>query len=198
MFKRFLIASALIAGLAFLVLQFVEFKVAKSTFENAQEDGKFFGTPVQTLKTVASKDLQFTSLENKTIVFNSWATWCGNCIGELEALEELHKRFTNDTNVVFLSYCSDADRDSVTRLLVKRGYKFSYKQLGNSPGLRSSIRLSTARTYKNFDLDTTLDAVPYNTIIAPNGEVVFAISGAVPLAGVAKLDSIIRLSLQTP
>lgn len=64
----------------------------------------------------------FNQAKGKVIVINFWATWCPPCIAEMDSLEELYKRYSND-QVVFLFVTSDFFSE-VSKFKEKRGYSF--------------------------------------------------------------------------
>ena len=48
--------------------------------------------------------------QNKITMVNIWATWCGNCVGELAGLAEMNHRLA-DKNVAVIGICNDADTE---------------------------------------------------------------------------------------
>jgi thiol-disulfide isomerase/thioredoxin len=61
---------------------------------------------------ISSKELQ-----NKILVIDFWATWCGPCKEEFAALEKLQKRYIDDNRVVFLIVCGESKRDSLKAII---------------------------------------------------------------------------------
>ena len=47
--------------------------------------------------------VSFSSLNNKPIFINFWATWCPPCIAELPGIEELHNKYGNEVNFILVS-----------------------------------------------------------------------------------------------
>lgn len=58
-------------------------------------------------RTVSSEEL-FAAHE--ITMLNIWATWCGPCVGELEALGEMHRRLA-EKDVAVVGICLDADEE---------------------------------------------------------------------------------------
>ena len=46
--------------------------------------------------------------QHKITMVNIWATWCGNCVGEMKELAEMNRRLA-DKNVAVIGICNDAD-----------------------------------------------------------------------------------------
>lgn len=175
--KKAIIISALtLVVLGFLINHFVDFEIGTAKFEKV-ESAKVSGNSVSaTLSNFISED-EMMDLEGKTIFFNSWATWCGPCIREIPFLEKLYLEFEADSNIAFVTYCSNAKKDSVESFLKSRNLKFSYKVLNAEEGLRMSLKKLSKRQNPSFQIDTTLDAVPLNLIVR-NDSIIYIKDGA--------------------
>ncbi|RYZ45349.1 MAG: TlpA family protein disulfide reductase, partial [Sphingobacteriales bacterium] len=56
--------------------------------------GVCFSAGAQQLKTVTAKELMTQySADDTVYIINFWATWCGPCVKELPAFNELEQRF---------------------------------------------------------------------------------------------------------
>jgi thiol-disulfide isomerase/thioredoxin len=56
--------------------------------------------------------------DEKVLVLNFWATWCGPCVAELPLFEKLNAEKRSDIRVVLVSLDMDLDRDT------EKVYKF--------------------------------------------------------------------------
>ena len=63
--------------------------------------------------------------KNKITMVNIWATWCGNCVGELTGLAEMNRRLA-DKNVAVIGICNDADTnpDGCKELIAEYGVDY--------------------------------------------------------------------------
>ncbi len=120
------------------------------------------------------EDKDIGNYKGKTIFFNSWATWCGPCKKEIPFLNNLTKKYINDTNVIFLSYCSDVKVNQIDSIL-KEGKlpNLIMTKISSKSGLRMSLRKIAVEQNSKLKIDTTNDAVPMNIIIDKSGKIVF-------------------------
>lgn len=91
--------------------------------------------------------------EGKVILLNFWATWCGPCVGEMPAFEQLQETYGDD--LVLLAVNCGEDEATVTGFLEKNGYTFP-------------VALDTE--YEISQLYPT-DGIPYTVIIGADGKV---------------------------
>jgi thiol-disulfide isomerase/thioredoxin len=59
---------------------------------------------------MAGRPARLSSLKGKLIYVDIWATWCGPCMAEMPAFEELKAKFKDDPSVAFVSLSIDADK----------------------------------------------------------------------------------------
>lgn len=100
----------------------------------------------------------FADLKGKVIFLNLWATWCGPCVAEFPAINELYKAYGDKVEFVLLS---NEDLAVVETFLSKKGYTTpSYRYLDEIPQLLYS------------------QSIPTTYIISKNGEMVVQKKGA--------------------
>jgi thiol-disulfide isomerase/thioredoxin len=88
--------------------------------------------------TIYSEDLN-----NKILIIDFWATWCGPCKDEFPVLENIYLKYKNDTNVVFLIVASETKRDPIFKIQkFVRSSKFKLPfmiDLNNDLGKKSDV-----------------------------------------------------------
>lgn len=60
------------------------------------------------------------SLKGKIVVVNFWGTWCGPCVGEMPALQQLYDKYRSDSAVAIVTIAKDALDDLQTWMAAKR------------------------------------------------------------------------------
>ena len=61
--------------------------------------------------------------DDKTVIVNFWATWCGPCVNEMPAFEMLKNDEIKDLEIVCIN-CME-DKGSVDRFVSENGYTFN-------------------------------------------------------------------------
>ncbi len=109
--------------------------------------------------------LSLSALRGKVVVINFWASWCGPCHEEADALQNVHARF-KDRGVVFLGVdILDTDRDAFGYLT---RYGISYANgLDTAQRISSQIYRITGQP-ETFIIDT--DGTVHTVIIGPTSE----------------------------
>lgn len=54
------------------------------------------------LKNILGRNVSLSSLKNKVVVLDFWATWCGPCKASFPAMQEVINKYKDDPRVVFL------------------------------------------------------------------------------------------------
>lgn len=123
--------------------------VGLASCSNVGEDLPTFQLQTLDGKTITEKDLL-----GKVTVINVWATWCGNCRNELDALNALEANYHNNPDVVFLAI-ADEDPEKLTRFLAQR--PFNYVHIPNGTGLTDILQTRLVKTYpQHIVLDKNL------------------------------------------
>jgi peroxiredoxin len=76
------------------------------------------------LKDLAGRTVRLRDFRGKVLVLSFWATWCGPCVGELDALKTAFANYGSDRGVAFAAVSIDNEKDVVPPFVEKRGYAF--------------------------------------------------------------------------
>ena len=84
--------------------------------------------PNVTIKNLQGKDVNISTLSNngKPFVITFWATWCGPCIKEHNALDEVYEDWKDETGVKIYSVSIDDSRSTakVKPFVEGKGWEF--------------------------------------------------------------------------
>jgi thiol-disulfide isomerase/thioredoxin len=96
-----------------------------------------------TLGALDGPKLTLSSLKDKVVVFDFWATWCGPCRAQHPLYEQVKKRFADNRDVVFLSIDTDEERTAVKPFLdeVKWGGRVYFED-----GLSRALKITSIPT----------------------------------------------------
>jgi thiol-disulfide isomerase/thioredoxin len=121
--------------------------------------------PSFSAQTISGKNINSDSLKGKIIVIDIWATWCGNCINELNSLNAVVEKYKLDSNVVFIAI-TDEPNEKVNRFLEHRDFNFQH--------------IANAATLKNLLHKGLIQEIPKTIIINKNGELILDLIGEKP------------------
>jgi thiol-disulfide isomerase/thioredoxin len=78
-------------------------------------------------------DRNFTLSEHwgKVVAIDFWATWCGPCMAVMPQLKELHEKYKNSSDVVFVTISLDTDEEQLKKTLAEKGLEFPVIFSGN-------------------------------------------------------------------
>ena len=76
------------------------------------------------LKTLDGKLVTLADLKGKIAVINVWAVWCGPCVREMPAIQELAKKYATDQKVAVVTLNTDDDAEKVRRWMAEKKYDF--------------------------------------------------------------------------
>ncbi|MDO4522901.1 MAG: TlpA disulfide reductase family protein [Eubacteriales bacterium] len=90
--------------------------------ENAEETKVHVKVPDFEMTLLTGETVHFSDYEGKKILLNFWATWCGPCVGEMPALEQLAQEYSEEL-VILAVNCAE-DQGTVSQFIEKNGYTF--------------------------------------------------------------------------
>ncbi len=122
-------------------------------------------------------DLNFSALKGKVVIINFWATWCGPCVTELPAFEQIMEAYEGQAEVVAV-HSSHITEDVVSFIASKqdalvpartwKDWKLSFVQdSGEEPA--SDV----------YDMLGGRDSYPMTVIVDQDGVIVFRREGSV-------------------
>lgn len=110
---------------------------------------------------------------NKVVVLNVWASWCGPCISEADALRQTAERFAEDD----IEFVGINVRDSkADALAFVRHYRIDFPNVSD-PSSEELGQLSPKLTF----------GIPMTAVVAPDGRMSAVVKGAVTTATLAAL-----------
>src|SRR5687767_1233574 len=59
------------------------------------------------LQDLQGKTVKFSSLKNKVVFLNIWATWCPPCVAEMPGIQSLYDKMKGNRNIVFVMLSVD-------------------------------------------------------------------------------------------
>ncbi len=87
------------------------------------------------LQDLKGNTVKFSSLKNKVIFMNIWATWCPPCVAEMPGIQSLYDKVKDDKKIAFVMLSVDQNgAEKVKRFIEKKGYTFPvYMPAGSVP-----------------------------------------------------------------
>jgi Peroxiredoxin len=79
--------------------------------------------PNFTVQLVNGESVTMSDLNDKIVLLNFWATWCGPCVNEMPAFERLKNDGDNDLVIICIN-CME-DKAKVDRFVKDKGYTFN-------------------------------------------------------------------------
>lgn len=115
-------------------------------------------------RTIDGMEVNSEDWKGKVVVINVWATWCGTCIKELPALNQLYEEYKSNPGVVFIAFTDDS-KDKTLQSLAR--YPFKYPQVVDVEDYTSKLQTRMVKTY------------PQNLVVDKDGKIIFEVSDGV-------------------
>jgi thiol-disulfide isomerase/thioredoxin len=116
------------------------------------------------VKTIAANDT------DKLLLVNLWATWCGPCVRELDALVEINRMYRGRKFEMVTISLDEPEQDEQA-LKVLREHKVAMKNLHYTGDDRDALGSALDKEWPG--------PVPYTVLIAPGGKVLKRWSGTI-------------------
>jgi peroxiredoxin len=75
------------------------------------------------LKSVSGRNVRLSEYRGEVVMLSFWATWCGECRAQLEALADMHSRY-HDAGVALLAVSLDQNERQVGELAASLGVDY--------------------------------------------------------------------------
>jgi thiol-disulfide isomerase/thioredoxin len=106
--------------------------------------------------------VSISSLKNKTVLINFFATWCGPCRQELPHLQtEIYDLYKNNPKFELLIFGREHNSNEVSEFKVKNGFTMPFY-----PDMGRTIYSKFASQY-----------IPRNFLISPEGKIIYSSIG---------------------
>ncbi len=123
---------------------------------SAQTKSAAAKAPDFTLKLLNGKDATLSKLNDKIVLINFWATWCGYCVKEFPDLQELWNEYGEDMHILAVNV--GENKKAIEEFLKKTPYSFPIV-------MDSDTRVSSL--YK-------VSGIPVTYIIGKDGTILFS------------------------
>ena len=124
---------------------------------------------------MAGKKVSLTELRGKVVVLNLWFINCPNCLGEIEALNEIVKDYRSNKEVVFLAPAASPKQELEAFL---KKYPFDYQVLPDSIMM---ILMKFGSPDSNGEINVPF---PMHYVLDRNGNTVVKMQGTKGVAAV--------------
>lgn len=165
-----IILSIVVFLIFFFKIIGIEIGIAK--FEDTSKIRVINNSYLETFKNFI-ENTDYNYLEGKVIFFNTWASWCGACIGEIPILNMIQLSHRDNKKVVFVSYCNDLQPASIPEFLNRKNLELNYRFISSDEGLRVSLRKILSSGTNTYNVDPLVDSIPWNFIIDQNENVLY-------------------------
>ncbi len=134
-----------------------------------------------TVEDLEGKPVKLSAFQGKTIFLNVWATWCGPCLREMPAIENLATNGKwKDRDIVFLAISTDMKADTLRRFVKDR----------------PMTGLTVLRTTTPPPLALDSDGIPATFVIDRAGKVVVSQIGSAAWDDASVVDYLDKLTAQ--
>ncbi len=96
--------------------------------ENQQQNGENAPSlaPDFTVLDANGKEVKLSDFRGKPVVVNFWATWCGYCVKEMPAFEEVYQQMGSDIHFLMINVTDGVQEtvDKASAFIADSGYAF--------------------------------------------------------------------------
>lgn len=96
--------------------------------ENQQQNGENAPSlaPDFTMLDANGKEVKLSDFRGKPVVVNFWATWCGYCVKEMPAFEEVYQQMGSDIHFLMINVTDGVQEtvDKASAFIADSGYTF--------------------------------------------------------------------------
>jgi len=124
--------------------------------------------------------LRLNDYQDKLVLLDFWATWCGPCLAEIPAIKDIQSTFGSDRRFQLIGLSCDDTAEAAERYIKDNGLIWTHGFAGNL--------LAGVNAFKVYKVR----AIPATFLIAPNGRIL-----AENLGG-AELKDAVRKALENP
>lgn len=107
--------------------------------------------------------------QNKVMIIDFWATWCGPCVAEIPQFIELQK--SHQDNLRLLAFSYDKEEETHNQFLKERALNYP-SFLANSPAAKPFLR-------KLIKQVGPIKAIPVTLLVNRQGEIVYRQTGEI-------------------
>jgi len=113
------------------------------------------------LKSVSGKRFRFSSLRDKVVLLNFWATWCPPCKKEMPSMERLYREY-KPRGFEVVAVALDKSSPAVIKKFIKE-MRVSFIALHDPDGITSNLY--------------SVSGVPYSYLVNREGKIAFRVAG---------------------
>lgn len=127
---------------------------------------------IRLMKNINGEVIDNVIVKGKCYLLSFWATWCGNCLKELqpEYIPSVAANFENNNDFIFLPVCIDSSRDELAKFFsTSRGARWKY--LSQITALDISREANAKFSSPGI--------MPVNVVIGADGKVKYIHSGSI-------------------
>lgn len=169
----FLCFIALVTVIIILIyFKFIDIRIRLSKSNDINKINVVDQSYIQTLQAFISPE-DYKQIKGKIIFFTTWNSFCRGSIEGIPFLNHIQMRYSNNTKIVFASYCSDLKASSIDAFLKSRKVKMNFLNLTSKEGLRSSLRTILSSNKDLTPIDPKIDTMNMTFIVDAKDRILY-------------------------